>query len=429
MTGHANWRTQFDPCRPRKEPSILFYSHDGFGLGHLTRTLFLAQKLRQQVPQADIVIVASSPAARHLRQLDDFEYIKIPAVVKTGIERYRPHRLNCSLQEVVALRSAILLTTAQRIQPDLFIVDHRPLGLKNEVLPTLEWLREHVPSARTVAGLRDIIDDPRTVVAEWTKHGIYHALDLLYDAVLVYGESSVADPRVEYEMPASVSGKVHFTGYLGRGVPRLARKTVRGGLGINQERLVVVHAGGGGDGAHLIDTYLQSTPLLPRDVHSLVVTGPLMDRPSLDRLRGDVPSGVTLVEYQDDLASTIAAADLSVSMGGYNTICEVLSAGVPALVVPRFFPRREQCIRAQKLATRGLLDVLMPASLSPETLAEHVISGLESCHHDPDGIALDGGTRATQIFLSLLEDAQQEGPAYALEASIRDNSQYRRELR
>src|SRR5262249_5168692 len=151
------------------------------------------------------------------------------------------------------------------------------------------------------------------------------------------------------------------------------RDEVRRSLGLQAEPLVVVHVGGGGDGAALIDAYLRAVKFLPRDVHSLVVTGPLMaqtDRQNLHRQASALP--VTLIEYHEDLATCIAAADLSVSMGGYNTVCEILSTGTRALVVPRKFPRQEQYIRAQRLAARGLIDVLLPTEVTPERLARRV---------------------------------------------------------
>ena len=42
-----------------------------------------------------------------------------------------------------------------------------------------------------------------------------------------------------------------------------------------------------------------------------------------------------------------------VAMGGYNTFCEILSFGKPALIVPRTAPRQEQYLRAERArATR-----------------------------------------------------------------------------
>lgn len=389
----------------RARPSVMLYSHDGFGLGHLRRTVRLGQIIRKVVPEASVLIVTSSPAAGRPLIPDELEYIKLPSVTKTGAERYHPH-YDTTLESCISLRSALLLTAVQEIQPDLLLVDHRPLGLKREVLPALEWIKSAAPHIHTVVGLRDVLDEPSTVMRDWRENGIYEALDYLYETILVYGERSVLDITREYAMPGPIARKARFTGYLGAIAPQRTREEVRASLGLTSGRLVVVHAGGGGDGKDLIDTYLDTFHLLPGDIHSLVVTGPLMSRDDRERFKKEATDGrITLVEYQHDLASAIAAADVSVSMGGYNTVCEVLSAGVPALVVPRIFPRQEQYIRAQRLAERGLLDMLLPTSLTPVALAAGVVKALADppTRHAP--VNLNGAERAAQLLAPFIANA------------------------
>jgi predicted glycosyltransferase len=82
------------------------------------------------------------------------------------------------------------------------------------------------------------------------------------------------------------------------------------------------------------------------------------------RLVGNVPA----------LARHAAA---TVSMGGYNSVCEILAAGCPGLVVPRTTPRREQAIRAARMAALGLLDVLPADRLSVPALGDwlHAAAG------------------------------------------------------
>jgi predicted glycosyltransferase len=47
-----------------------------------------------------------------------------------------------------------------------------------------------------------------------------------------------------------------------------------------------------------------------------------------------------------------------VAMGGYNTFCEILSFGKPALLVPRTTPRLEQYLRAERAQRLGLVRML-----------------------------------------------------------------------
>jgi predicted glycosyltransferase len=60
--------------------SIALYSHDGFGLGHLSRSIHLAHCIRALEPRANILIITSSPAVRYLVLPEEFEYIKLPPV-------------------------------------------------------------------------------------------------------------------------------------------------------------------------------------------------------------------------------------------------------------------------------------------------------------------------------------------------------------
>ena len=87
---------------------------------------------------------------------------------------------------------------------------------------------------------------------------------------------------------------------------------------------------------------------------------------------------VTLVDYCEQMTSSIAAADVVVSMGGYNTVCEVLAMGTPAVIVPRVWPRLEQWIRCERLAALGLLRVLHPDGVSPCGLWRHITEAMTS---------------------------------------------------
>jgi predicted glycosyltransferase len=63
-------------------------------------------------------------------------------------------------------------------------------------------------------------------------------------------------------------------------------------------------------------------------------------------------------------------------MAGYNTICEILSLGKRAVVVPRVRPVQEQWIRADKLARLGAIRCVHPDVLTPGKLAWEVQSQL-----------------------------------------------------
>jgi predicted glycosyltransferase len=74
----------------------------------------------------------------------------------------------------------------------------------------------------------------------------------------------------------------------------------------------------------------------------------------------------------------IGAADVVVSMGGYNTVCEILSQGKPSLIIPREQPRREQLIRAQVLCAHKLADFIPWHLVNPKLLREKLLTMLQN---------------------------------------------------
>ena len=92
--------------------------------------------------------------------------------------------------------------------------------------------------------------------------------------------------------------------------------------------------------------------------------------------RAEQIEGVTVVEYCDDIPGLCHAADFTVTMGGYNSVCELAYQGARALIVPRTFPRKEQLLRASRLAGRGVVRFLPPEEATPTALMDEVLAGL-----------------------------------------------------
>jgi predicted glycosyltransferase len=82
-------------------------------------------------------------------------------------------------------------------------------------------------------------------------------------------------------------------------------------------------------------------------------------------------ANVTVIDFESQIEAIMLKATAIVSMGGYNTFCEILSFDRPALLVPRKRPRREQRIRAARAAELGIVDMLgSEAAAHPATMAE-----------------------------------------------------------
>ena len=135
-----------------------------------------------------------------------------PGVIKLRNGDYTPLNLHIDIDKTLQIRSSIIHHTAEIFDPDMFIVDKEPLGLRGEVEETLRMLKDRgVP---LILGLRDVMDDPDLLVPEWERKKVVPALRDLYDDIWVYGLPQICDPLEGVDLPKSVRKKVTYTGYL-----------------------------------------------------------------------------------------------------------------------------------------------------------------------------------------------------------------------
>jgi len=337
---------------PAARPHVLFYSHDSVGLGHLRRTISLANAVRRQVPRAAILVATGSSRPTTFEPGRGIELVKLPSITKDDEGRYVSRDLPVALSQALAIRRAMLLSVFESFAPDVLVVDHKVRGLADELDLVLVRARER--GTRTILGLRDVLDAPEVVAREWGGDQERSAL-AGYDRVLVYGSPEVFDPRVEYPIPPELGERLEFVGYVTR------RPAVRSFDPLPRlEDSVLVTVGGGDDGAPLIETYLESLALERRSWASTLVLGPLFDAREARRIkrRARGLGDVTVHRFYEDLPRLLASSSAVVAMAGYNTAVEIVASGRPAILVPRCFPRREQVIRAERLARLGLVTCL-----------------------------------------------------------------------
>jgi len=355
--------------------NILMYSHDTYGLGHIRRTMAIAARLKSA--DTNVLILTGSPIAGRFAFPDHVDFVRIPGMIKKTNEEYLPLSIKINTRHALNIRKNIITATAKTFRPDLFIVDKEPFGLKKEVMPTLKWLRRCMPGTRTILGLRDIMDDAETIKKDWKKKGVYDVLDRLYNEIWIYGLQELYDPIKEYAIPEAISRKTCFTGYIPRRIPgKKAIRKLKKDIGIkNNEKLVVITIGGGGDGFAVMDKYLSMLETCPPDISfkSFLIMGPFMPRQERREIyRRARRIGAISSRFYNRMEEVQAAADLVISMGGYNTVCEILSQRTVSLIIPRETPRKEQLIRAQVLHKQHLVDYIPWSSVSTRLLREKV---------------------------------------------------------
>ncbi|NIZ62020.1 hypothetical protein DL239_13645 [Sedimentitalea sp. CY04] len=331
----------------------MLYSHDTFGLGHLRRSRALAGAITAADPSASALILTGSPVAGRFAFPERVDHVRLPGVTKLSDGSYASRTMGMSIDETTSLRSGLIRSTAEQYDPDVLIVDKEPTGFRGELLPTLDMLKSS-GRAKLVLGLRDVLDEPKVLAAEWERKGAIPATEGFYDELWVYGQRDIYDPTAGLDLSPEVQARTHWTGYLRRDLGTIGEAP--------EQPYVLITPGGGGDGAAMVDlvlsAYERDPDLNPR---AILVYGPFLSgdtRAAFEARVEQLNGRVTAVGFESQIETLFAGAQGVVCMGGYNTFCEVLSFDKRAVIVPRTTPRLEQWIRASRAEQLGLIAML-----------------------------------------------------------------------
>ena len=337
---------------------ILIYSHDSFGLGHLRRCRAIAHSLVGSFKGLSVLILSGSPIIGSFDFRARVDFVRIPGVIKLKDGEYTSLGLHIDLEQTLLMRESIIYHTAISFEPDIFIVDKEPTGLQGEVTSTLRMLKQR--GTTNVLGLRDIMDEPVQLKAEWERKQVAPVLEQLYDDIWVYGLAQVGSPIHNLGLSRDIENKITYTGYLDREVPSDRNWVAPIDTG---KPFILVTAGGGGDGLEMVDWVIrayEADPELPS--RAVIVTGPFM--PHAEQInfheRCESLPQVEILTFDSHIELLMEKAIAVVAMGGYNTFCEILTLDKPALIVPRSVPRQEQLIRAERAVRLGLASMLNP---------------------------------------------------------------------
>ena len=349
-----------------KDARILMYSHDTFGLGHLRRCRTIAHALVEQYSGLSVLIISGSAIAGAFDFRARVDFVKIPSVIKLRNGEYNSLVQHIDIAETIRMRESIIRHMAETFKPDIFIVDKEPMGLQGEIIGTLAYLKSI--NTTLVLGLRDVMDSPHLLEAEWKRKELVPKIDQYYDHVWVYGPENFYDPLTGLDIPQGIRDKTRFLGFL-------QRQALRDDLSTNKQQgdYILVTTGGGGDGVALIRgvlaAYEQDAALTMK---ALVVLGPYM--PCKERSeflqRGEGIASVEVIDFDSRMEELVAGAKAVVSMGGYNTFCEIMSFDKPALIIPRTTPREEQLLRTRRAEELDMVDMLLPTDAEdPQKMA------------------------------------------------------------
>lgn len=387
---------------------IALSSHDSVGLGHVRRNLAIAHALTRSLPeltgeQITGVLITGQASATSFAAPPGWDWVVLPSVT-VGEGGYRSRHLSAGIDRVTGMRAGAVAGVLRAFGPDLFVVDRHPFGVHGELLTALRELRATRPSCATVLGLRDVLDEPSVARAEFRALGGARVIREHFDAVWVYGDPAVHDPRASGETPPGLAPLIHHTGYLSHGRPSHTDASTDGPF-------VLTTVGGGSDGVDI--AVAAAAASVPEGHTHLIVTGPQMSASDRARVRERAGRATRVVESVPDMLGLLRQASAVVTMGGYNTVCEVMSTSTPSLVVPRCGRREEQRIRAHALERIGAIESVEASLLDGASIADF-FARAHRTRVDRSGVDLDGLSAVSPLAAQLLTRSTQEVVAHAV---------------
>jgi predicted glycosyltransferase len=351
---------------------IVFYCQYVWGMGHLFRGVEFVRALSDH----QVVLVAGGQDV-DMKWPAHVEVLRLPTLYMdekfttliAGDSEQRP-------EDIQRRRKAILLDLFERLRPDVFIVELYPFGRTAfgvELEPLLDSIRQgKFGNVKTVCSLRDILvekKDPRAY-----EKRVIGSLERHFDLLLVHSDEKLLPLDHTFSRVKEIPIPLYYSGFIAQQGNARDGEKLRHELNVgDDEKLIVASAGGGRSGYNPLKRVLQACHLL-RDRTKLrleVFAGPFMDPEEFDDLRTLSESGINVRRFTQRFLDYLFAADLSVSLAGYNTCMNLLATRVPALVYP-YHRQREQPLRVETLKNLLPLRILYDRDLEPVILSNHI---------------------------------------------------------
>ena len=333
---------------------IIIYCQHVLGLGHFFRTLEIARAMET----FDVILVTGGGRVE-IRLPDHVRHVKLPGLMMdknfTGLYSVDPQK---NVEDVKLERQKQLLDLVKNENPDFFLIELYPFGrraFRFELIPVLNFIKDNRRmNCKVVCSLRDILVEKKDRLKYESR--VIDALNNWFDAVLVHSDPQLIKLGSTFSRLDKIMIPLVYTGFVTPVPDKKKIKHIRENLRLqNKKRLIVASAGGGNVGAPLLKAVVNAYNELSSKENIMlnVYTGPYMEKEDKQYLQSfadsGAGSGIRVKEFTSDFVSLLGAADLSVSMAGYNTCMNIVAANVPSLVWP-FGQNQEQKERALKIA-------------------------------------------------------------------------------
>ena len=375
----------------------MHYCQYVLGIGHFFRTLEIDRALAEHE-----IILVTGGSEIDVRLPNHIQEFRLPGLHmdREFKNLFAKNREN-PVAQIKKERRQMLFSLYKKESPDVFIVELYPFGRRAfsfEIDPILKGIRYQIlKPGRVICSLRDILVDRRKYKASY-EGKVVDLLNNYFDALLIHSDPSLLKIDATFSSIEQITIPVVYTGFVTPKPSPNARRRLRKKMGIKKDdKFIVASLGGGKVGRSLLEAVLDAFQLIDasKNCFLAVFTGPFMEQQDVDRLQKQSSKKISVERFTPEFLSYLAAADLSISMAGYNTCMNILAAKVPALVWP-FSQNREQRFRAERLSENSAMRVLNKHDLKPSRLANIIDQTLIQPLIPVSDIDLDGANKTAQ---------------------------------
>ena len=382
---------------------ILIYAHDGRGLGHVSRSVGVGMALRRLYPHLKVLFVSGCRQSQELIGSAPLDWLKLPAYetkVEDGKSKGITGKSMFSDRQLGEFRAEELKHLVTMYRPRLVLADHTPQGKHKELVPALSVSRE--TGTRWILGVRGVVGAVSQAGSElscslFRNH--YHEL-LWYGDSRVLGTFHVEQLHLQYGKTPKECGYVSRLGELSawNGVQSWEGERLAGTVAVpwlGEKSLGFLQQLGAG---------LADIPRYFGKWRLFVDTGHM---PKVKKEVEDIFSGLGHCSLEKPGVRYVEAllhSKTAVIYGGYNSLMDVLYAGIPTLVVEREMRDNEQQLHLQRLAAAvgDRIGVVPEAQVTGEQITSLLLENLLKEAKPPAAVNLEGATRAAMILERLL---------------------------
>ena len=384
---------------------VIFYCQYLSGMGHLVRSSEIVQSLAKSF---QVYFIIGGPKIYGFELPKRVEVIRLPALwLEKG--KFTVGDSPFSVEEVKEARKNMLIAECDRIKPDCLITEFFPFGrhkLLFELIPLVEHIRTTSPTTKIVSSLRDVIGKESDSEEE---KKICYLMNRYFDLLLFHADTRFQTFSDSFARYKEIAAEVVHTGF----VTQLPKFTSTNANELWREASldtvkIVASIGGGRIGYEVLETLIGASAILSQKLSHVIkiFTGSFMSADKVAELKklASDRDNIQIETYTPQLLDYMQTADLSVSLGGYNTTMNILSTGVRAIVVPigHEFQDKEQLHRAQKLEQLGIVNSIHPQDLSPLNLSEKIINCLHKKSSKLQKFDLKGAENTANFLKSFL---------------------------